>query len=238
MATCTISYDGFVRFLGPKVRNNIKEMTRSYKKNAVCDCCGEKRALEAAHLMARERNDIIRECLECFEKVDSKYSIEMGKIFHLIDVAHYPVVETCAFLCNRCHRKYHKKDEETVSKVNHAIYRKNRIKSFVEIKGTKLPTALGNETSKDYLFFVMGILVQKLSPKDIGLLQDQVFCRKVLGLGHPILTTDPFKVFDANGRRRYYKDALGKYFLCMEWKKENFPRFARMLNDYSIKYSN
>jgi len=238
MATCTISHDDFVCFLGPKVRNNIKETTRQYKKNAVCDCCGKRRSLQSAHLMTRKRNDIIKECLERSEKVGSEYSIEIEEMVHLIEVSHYPISETCAFLCKECHGKYDNEDEETVSKVNHAIYRKSRIKSFVEIKGTKLPTALGNETSKDYLFLVMGILVQKLSPKDIGLLQDQVFCRKVLGLGHPVLTTDPFKVFDANGRRRYYKDALGKYFLCMEWKKENFPLLARMLNDYSIKYSN
>lgn len=238
MSACTISHDDFVCFLGPKVRNNIKETTRAYKKNAVCDCCGAEKSLQSAHLVSRKRNDIIKECLENAEKVGSEYSIEIQEVVHLIDVSHYPISETCAFLCKECHRNYDIEDEETVSRVHRAIYRKNTIKPFVKIKGTVLPTAVGKETSKGYLFLVMGILVQKLSSKDLGLLQDRVFCRKVLGLGHPVLTTNPLNVFDANGRRRYYKDPLGKYFLCMEWKKENFLRFARMLNDYSVKYSN
>ena len=50
----------FRRYMGPRLRNLVQQITKSHKAEiSACEHCGTKENLESAHVHGRNRNDII-----------------------------------------------------------------------------------------------------------------------------------------------------------------------------------
>jgi len=68
MAKLICTYPEFHRFIGPRIRNSIQTLTKKRKKqfNHICQMCGEKKELEAAHIHGKERKKVIEKILIVF----------------------------------------------------------------------------------------------------------------------------------------------------------------------------
>jgi hypothetical protein len=57
----------FRRYIGPRLRNLVQQLTKKHKAEiAACEHCGTKNDLESAHVKGRDRNEIIDLVLEQF----------------------------------------------------------------------------------------------------------------------------------------------------------------------------
>lgn len=99
------------RYIGPRLRNLVQQITRSHKANvAACEHCGTSENLESAHVRGRDRNEII-------DLVASEYTtneivtIELGVFEEQFKAEHEPIEKSILILCRPCHRKYDAKGQ-------------------------------------------------------------------------------------------------------------------------------
>ncbi len=111
MAEIVCSFQEFIDFIGPRIRNNIANMTRPFKRNlgSKCQKCGEKKKeLDAAHKHGNSRREIIARVLNNYETTnDGVYKIDdIARVLAEINNAHIPIEDCFLFLCRPCHREY------------------------------------------------------------------------------------------------------------------------------------
>lgn len=108
--SCTVKQ--FHEFLGPKIRNDIQTLTKREKKrlNHICQHCGNKEELEAAHIKGNDRKQII-DLVLCNYRVEDNpqvIKVDLNRVLDEIIEAHQPINEHFLFLCGSCHRRYDK----------------------------------------------------------------------------------------------------------------------------------
>ena len=96
----------FNNYIGPKLRNKVQYLTKSYKKKiGKCEECGSSKKLEAAHMKGHERPQIINKLLQQF-KVKANYNVKLEEFETLFLEYHQPVENVIKVLCSQCHRLY------------------------------------------------------------------------------------------------------------------------------------
>lgn len=123
--TCVFkgSFDEFKSFTGPKWRNKIQAITRHQKHQVVhCECCGQKKTLEAAHQNGFERNDIIKQILDDNYMVSPNYyEVNLYEFERKFVDAHKPLTNVFFFLCAACHDVYDGKNVAKSAAVEAAV---------------------------------------------------------------------------------------------------------------------
>lgn len=93
------------RQIGPRIRNKVQSMTKSYRRGACQHCGVSGETIEAAHVHGKERKQIIHEVIE--KNWNGKeYILNLEIVEDEIVAAHKPIEEAFLFLCSKCHRKY------------------------------------------------------------------------------------------------------------------------------------
>lgn len=97
----------FRRYIGPRLRNLVQQITKKHKAEiAACEHCGNDENLESAHVRGRDRNNII-------DLIANEYT--NNKIITVNDLEifeekfkneHQPIEKSILILCHQCHRKY------------------------------------------------------------------------------------------------------------------------------------
>jgi predicted metal-binding protein len=79
-------------------------------KVAVCECCRQKKTLEAAHQKGFERLDVIKRILDndCTIIGPDVYRVDLVDFEKKFINAHQPYEDKFLFLCKDCHKKYDK----------------------------------------------------------------------------------------------------------------------------------
>lgn len=106
MATFTGTADEFKRYLGPRLRNLVQQITKSHKATVgACEHCGGGGTLEAAHIHGRGRNQIIAELLGR-RSANEVVSLDLGELEARFRSEHEPVEKAILILCQPCHTRY------------------------------------------------------------------------------------------------------------------------------------
>jgi hypothetical protein len=108
MATIRCTVDEYHKFVGPRIRNVIQNLTRPRKRklDGRCEGCGEKVSeLDAAHLPGQSRIKIVTAVLSEFSAGDGSVRGDLAEIERRIVAAHTPVEAHFRMLCKTCHLK-------------------------------------------------------------------------------------------------------------------------------------
>lgn len=104
---CTVKE--YNRFVGPRIRNSIQNLTRPRKRQlrGVCELCHRRaRELDAAHKTGKSRVQVIARVLREFQLDDGTVKGDLQVIESRILADHLPVDKTMLMLCRKCHRTY------------------------------------------------------------------------------------------------------------------------------------
>lgn len=109
MAQLTCTFDEFISFIDPKIRNDVQSVTKPKKKKLghICQHCGNKvKELQAAHKHDFSKKSIIKSILDDYKSEEGKYIISnLLKVINKIKDKHKSD-EVFFFLCKKCHDKY------------------------------------------------------------------------------------------------------------------------------------
>ena len=95
----------FRRYVGPRLRNLVQQITKNHRVTlANCQHCGASENLEAAHVRGRDRNQIIDLVLEKFTHNDI-ITIDLGEFEKVFRAEHSPLEKSFLILCRSCHKK-------------------------------------------------------------------------------------------------------------------------------------
>ena len=72
-----------------------------------------------------------------------------------------------------------------------------------------------------------------MSENELKELQEIEFCKRVFGLGFPLLEKNLQYTKDRNGRCRYYSKKICGYYICSQWYPQNFEKWERYLRQLS-----
>ena len=99
----------FDRFIGPRVRNVIQQISRSYKKEIGCceHCDAQNVQLDAAHRHGFERPVLIEKALQEFTS-DKIITANLSQVDKKIKELHDPIADVILVLCKKCHLEYDK----------------------------------------------------------------------------------------------------------------------------------
>lgn len=99
----------FRRFIGPRLRNLIQQITKKHKiAVSACEHCASVNNLESAHVHGRGRNEIIDLVLKDYT-FEGVVTVDIGKFEQQFIEEHHPFEKSFLILCNRCHREYDSK---------------------------------------------------------------------------------------------------------------------------------
>lgn len=113
----------FNKFIGPMLCKKVQNMTRAARRKAgICECCRQKKPLDAAHKRHLSRLDIIKKILDDYYKIGPDlYRVDLIEFEKKFVAAHKPFDETFYFLCRRCHDRYDIDDIAESNKVVETI---------------------------------------------------------------------------------------------------------------------
>lgn len=109
----------FKKYIGPRVKNIVPPLTKKRKKELsnVCQHCGTKAELQAAHKKGKSRNNIIDIILSKYHIDEQNIKIDLDLVDREIIEAHMPIDDHFLFLCPKCHQKYDR-ENETAKSIN------------------------------------------------------------------------------------------------------------------------
>ena len=118
------SFSLFNKYTGAMWCKKVQNMTRAARRRACgCDCCQQKKPLDAAHKRHLSRLDIIKQILEDNYKIGPDlYRVDLIEFERKFVAAHKPFDETFYFLCHDCHEKYDNNDPAESDEVVAAIF--------------------------------------------------------------------------------------------------------------------
>lgn len=112
MAVFSGNHKEFRRYIGPRLRNLVQQLTKKHKAQiSACQHCAAKENLESAHVLGRDRNDII-ELILSQESIDGVVSVDIQKFEERFVEEHQPLEKSILILCRECHRKYDTKPKK------------------------------------------------------------------------------------------------------------------------------
>ena len=139
----------FRRYIGPRLRNLVQQITRNHKSEiAACEHCGSDENLESAHVRGRDRNEII-------DLVVSEYTnneiitIDLGVFEEIFKNEHLPIEKSILILCRSCHRKYDAV-KPTIAKVAAPVAEPNSRTDTFASSEDLLPISLSPATPENF----------------------------------------------------------------------------------------
>jgi hypothetical protein len=106
MASFIGSNQEFRRYIGPRLRNLVQQITKKLKAEvAACEHCGTNKNLESAHVAGRDRNEIIDLILKEFTTNDI-VTVDLSVFEEKFKEEHHPIERIILILCRDCHREY------------------------------------------------------------------------------------------------------------------------------------
>ncbi len=232
----------FKKYFQGFCKNKVAQMTKSAKieRENVCEYCGQKMELEAAHIRGNERIKIIEAILnknfKQSETVDN-YFVDLDKFEQYFVEAHKPIEEHFHFLCYDCHNKY---DRGVISEIqirNKTINAKNKPYervldnpprySFSDYRFgapqihksqsnlSEIPLEFNkreNETIQNYVKRLLVLCRDNgfLTPERLAQLQDLKWCQLNFHLAYSLLEKNRWKTI-VSGYSRYYKNFILTY---------------------------
>jgi len=137
------------RYIGPRLRNLVQQITKNHKTNAAaCEHCGNSENLESAHILGRDRNDII-------DLVASEYTfngittIDIGVLEEKFITEHEPFEKSILILCRSCHRKYDAKNQIIIQSRSSATESTKNTQELT-IENDLLPITLDPSNPEDF----------------------------------------------------------------------------------------
>lgn len=117
------SFSLFNRFTGPTWCKKVQQITKPLRKRAsVCECCLQKRELDAAHKRHLDRLTIIKRILDDNYMISpDRYRVNLLEFEQKFVDAHKPFEDTFYFMCKSCHTKYDSDDSEESNKILESI---------------------------------------------------------------------------------------------------------------------
>lgn len=96
----------FRRYIGPRLRNLVQQITKNHKADvAACEHCGNSGNLESAHVRGRERNAII-DLVSSGYTANELITIDLAVFEEKFKTEHEPIERSILILCRPCHIKY------------------------------------------------------------------------------------------------------------------------------------
>lgn len=109
MASFVGTNQEFRRYIGPRLRNLVQQITKNHKAEvSICEHCGTKKDLESAHVQGRDRNQIIDLVLNEYTHNDI-VTVDINVFEEQFKQEHHPINKSILILCRSCHRKYDSK---------------------------------------------------------------------------------------------------------------------------------
>ncbi len=100
----------FRRYIGPRLRNLVQQITRKHRDSiGACEHCGATTALESAHVQGRDRNEIIDLVLGPYTS-EGVVTVEIEVFEEAFKAEHQPLERSILILCRSCHRNYDDSD--------------------------------------------------------------------------------------------------------------------------------
>lgn len=233
MATFVGTEEEFNHFLMPRICNYIQTLTKPVKRsmNNICQHCGQKKELHAAHIKGRERKDIVHNLLQKYKTADG-YQVNLNRFKQEIKSVHEPVNECFLFLCQDCHTKYD--TDETGSTPNSwsvTIVGKNQTSTNNSDKSNtdffQFLTLREGEKNKEYVNRVFERLYEAncISNSELKRLRDMDeesidYRRCTFGFRRPFYVeslSDRREKHTGQQDRYYAEPACGKFYLCAQW---------------------
>jgi hypothetical protein len=113
----------FKRYIGPRLRNVVNLLTKKQKAEiGACEHCGSSENLESAHVLGRNRTEIIDLLLGTSSPGDT-VSVDLGQFEEAFRSEHEPFEKAILVLCRECHRKYDSKaiQQNATADVGHMV---------------------------------------------------------------------------------------------------------------------
>ena len=109
MASFVGTNQEFRRYIGPRLRNLVQQITKTHKAEiSACEHCSSKKNLESSHVKGRDRNGIIDLVLEEFT-VNGVATVDLSVFEKKFKEEHQPLEKSILILCRDCHKKYDSK---------------------------------------------------------------------------------------------------------------------------------
>lgn len=106
MPSFTGTRQEFKRYIGPRLRNLVKIITKKHKAAVgACEHCGCGGVLESAHLTGRGRVQIIDRLLSAIS-TESVVTVDLARFEKDFRLEHEPVEKAILILCRKCHTEY------------------------------------------------------------------------------------------------------------------------------------
>jgi hypothetical protein len=107
MASFIGTFEEFIKYINPRVKNVVNGISRAYKQEVgMCEHCSSVEVtLEAAHVTGRERLVIIEEVLQDYVNGEI-VTVDLGVFENRFIRAHDPISDVIKVLCRPCHRQY------------------------------------------------------------------------------------------------------------------------------------
>lgn len=107
MASFVGTFDEFIKYINPRVKNVVNGISRAYKNEVgQCEHCESSDAvLEAAHVTGRERPVIIEEVLQDYVNGEL-VTVDLEVFENRFIQAHDPISGVIKVLCRPCHVQY------------------------------------------------------------------------------------------------------------------------------------
>jgi hypothetical protein len=106
MASFIGSTSEFKRFIGPRLRNLVQQLTKKHKLQVgKCQHCGTQGSLETAHIKGNGRGQIIDEILAHHTQREN-VTVDLEVFEQNFKDAHNPLEDSVLILCSKCHAEY------------------------------------------------------------------------------------------------------------------------------------
>lgn len=230
MASFVGTFDEFIKYINPRVKNVINSISRAYKSQiGKCEHCGNQNlVLEAAHVTGRERPVIIEEVLSDFINGEL-VTVDLEVFENRLKEAHEPISEVIKVLCRPCHNEYDRKLD--VDCPLHLAGEISQVETIDESDAEILTNTLVTDWFREHAV--------KLSSKDISNLLSYGFCKEIFSVNFPVLKSIPLDAdietirahARVNGYNRWSTQRpilVGdkRYLVLTQWYEKSRERFA------------
>ena len=125
----------FRRYIGPRQRNLVHQITQKHRKHVgSCEHCGATTELEAAHIRGRNRNQIIELLLAPMIN-DGIATLDIEEFERAFKFEHQPLEKAILILCRSCHTSYDAKlatKKANIEKLSSAMHARDPLPISLE----------------------------------------------------------------------------------------------------------
>jgi len=179
MASFIGTFDEFIKYINPRIKNVVNGFSRTYKQEiGRCEHCESVNAtLEAAHVTGRERPVIIEEILQDYVNGEI-VTVDLEVFENRFKQAHDPISDVIKVLCRPCHIQYDNQiqlavEQETIQTIDEGILDES--------------VSVTNAEITDYLRRI----VPQLSEAEIEKLLNAEHCKRKFNVNFAVLKEIP-----------------------------------------------